>query len=325
MPKLSRRLIVMVAVGLLLFGVAGCGSGADKGSGDGPSVDVGTPIKGLTVTGKVGTAPTVKVDAPLKVSKPETHVAVVGNGHPVQAGKTALLNLYLVDGTTGKKAASTYDSGFATQVTMDQQHMFKTLLEALVGKPRGSRVVFAAPVKDVYGSKGATQYGLKPKDSVVFITDIMSVPPTKIIDGPHGKQVTAPADAPKVIEKGGNVTGFDWSNTPKNPPKKLTVIPLVKGDGPVARDQSIVAFDYFGEVWHGKKAFDESYTKKPIPFGVGVHQLIPAWDKTIPGLHLGSRVLIIAPPEDAYGSQARPGIPANSTLVFVVDVVGVDD
>jgi len=35
-------------------------------------------------------------------------------------------------------------------------------------------------------------------------------------------------------------------------------------------------------------------------------------------------VIIVAPPGEAYGAQARPGIPANSTLTFVVDVLGVD-
>jgi len=61
-----------------------------------------------------------------------------------------------------------------------------------------------------------------------------------------------------------------------------------------------------------------------VPFGVGVKGLIPAWDKVIPGLKQGSRVLIIAPPADGYGAQAQQGIPANSTLTFVVDVLGVD-
>ena len=55
-----------------------------------------------------------------------------------------------------------------------------------------------------------------------------------------------------------------------------------------------------------------------------VKGLIPAWDKVIPGLKRGSRVLIIAPPGDAYGARAQQGIPANSTLTFVVDVLGVD-
>jgi len=39
---------------------------------------------------------------------------------------------------------------------------------------------------------------------------------------------------------------------------------------------------------------------------------------------VGSRVLIIAPPSLAYGASAQGGIPANSTLAFVVDVLGVD-
>jgi len=103
------------------------------------------------------------------------------------------------------------------------------------------------------------------------------------------------------------------------------VIPLVKGDGPVAKAGRLVTFNYYGAVWGAKKAFDSSFTRgAPVPFGVGVHGLIPAWDKVIPGLKQGSRVIIVAPPNEAYGSQGRPGIPANSTLTFVVDVLGVD-
>ena len=78
-------------------------------------------------------------------------------------------------------------------------------------------------------------------------------------------------------------------------------------------------------MWGSKKPFDSSFSRgAPTPFGVGVKGLIPAWDKVIPGLKRGSRVLIIAPPGDAYGARAQQGIPANSTLTFVVDVLGVD-
>jgi FKBP-type peptidyl-prolyl cis-trans isomerase len=53
--------------------------------------------------------------------------------------------------------------------------------------------------------------------------------------------------------------------------------------------------------------------------------LIPAWDKALVGQPLGSRIMIIAPPDMAYGAQGSPPtIPANATLVFVVDVLGVD-
>jgi len=86
----------------------------------------------------------------------------------------------------------------------------------------------------------------------------------------------------------------------------------------------MVTFDYFGAVWGEKKPFDESFSREPTAFAVGVNSLIPAWDQEIPGLTRGSRVMIIAPPDSAYGDQDQPNIPGGSTLVFVVDVLGVD-
>ena len=40
------------------------------------------------------------------------------------------------------------------------------------------------------------------------------------------------------------------------------------------------------------------------------------------GQKVGSQVLAILPPSQAYGSQSTSTIPANSTLVFVVDILG---
>ena len=134
-----------------------------------------------------------------------------------------------------------------------------------------------------------------------------------------------PADAPTVEENDGDVTGLDWSTAPKKAPEELTVIPLVEGEGPEATAESMVTFDYYGAVYGEDEPFDESYSREPAPFGVGVKGLIPAWDEVIPGLKRGSRVLVIAPPEDAYGDQEQPNIPAGSTLTFVVDVLGVDE
>jgi peptidylprolyl isomerase len=202
---------------------------------------------------------------------------------------------------------------------------FKVIIDGLVDKPQGSRVAIAATVKDVWGAAGAPQLQLKPTDTVLFVIDILSVEPTDVIDAPTGKEVTPPATAPVVKETDGKVTGFDFSKAPKKAPTKLQVIPLIQGDGPEAKAGHLVSFNYYGAVWGAKKAFDSSFTRGgPVPFGVGVNGLIPAWDKVIPGLKQGSRVIIIAPPDQAYGSQARPGIPANSTLTFVVDVLGVD-
>ncbi|MND02067.1 FK506-binding protein [compost metagenome] len=78
-------------------------------------------------------------------------------------------------------------------------------------------------------------------------------------------------------------------------------------------------------MFKGKEAFDESYTGEPITFAVGANSLIDAWDEGLIGVKEGSRVMIIAPPEKAYGAQGSPPtIPANATLVFVLDVLDVD-
>ena len=109
-----------------------------------------------------------------------------------------------------------------------------------------------------------------------------------------------------------------------DPDKTLVTEVLKEGDGPEVEAQEMVTFDYFGAVWGEKKPFDESFSREPTAFAVGVNSLIPAWDQEIPGLTRGSRVMIIAPPDSAYGDQDQPNIPGGSTLVFVVDVLGVD-
>ncbi len=324
---MRRRLLALTLVSLMTLGTAACGNGGGNSSAtasSSASVDMGTDISGLKVTGQVGSEPHVQVTSPISVKKPESQVIVAGHGNPVQAGREALLHIYLAKGKNGKKAAATYDSGAPVDLTMDESQLFKPVIDALVGKPQGSRVAIAAPVKDIYGPQGASQIGLKPGDSVIFVVDIMSVPPKTVLDGPKGKDVTPPKNAPTVQTKNGKVTGIDFSSAPKQPPAKLQVIPLVQGTGPKARAQSLVTFNYFGEVWGAKQPFDESFSKKPVTFALGMNKLIQGWDKGLVGLHRGSRVMLIVPPKQGYGAQAQQNIPANSTLVFVVDILGVD-
>jgi peptidylprolyl isomerase len=326
-----RRLLALIVASLLLT-TAACGGGdsgkskADAGSSSGKSqVDSGDKIDGVSVSGTFGAEPQVKVTKAVKVTKPETQVVTAGTGNPVQANKKAMFNIYLAKGADGKKLYSSTDQGTPTQVSMQEDQFFKVIIDSLVGKPQGSRVAIAATVKNVWGAQGAPQLKLKNTDTVLFVLDVLSVEPKEVIDGPEGAKVKEPANEPVVKEAGGKVTGLDFSSAPKKAPTKLQVIPLVKGTGPTAKAGRLVTFNYYGAVWGSKKAFDSSFSRgAPVPFGVGVHSLIPAWDKVIPGLKRGTRVLIVAPPKEAYGSRAQTGIPANSTLTFVVDVLGVD-
>jgi peptidylprolyl isomerase len=320
-----RRLLVLLMASLMLLTMAACGTATSKAKPKAAAVDMGETIPGLTVSGRFGAQPRVEVDPAVTVDKPQTQVISAGHGNPVVADKKAMFNIYLAKGADGKKLYSSVDQRTPTQVEMQENQFFKVVIDGLVGKPQGSRVAIAATVKDVWGAAGAPQLKLKPTDTVLFVMDVLSVEPTDVIDGPKGKTLEPPATAPVVQQSAGKVTGLDFSKAPKQPPAKLQVIPLVEGDGPVAKAGRLVTFNYYGAVYGAKKPFDSSFSRgAPVPFGVGVHGLIPAWDKVIPGLRQGSRVLIIAPPSEAYGSRKQQGIPANSTLAFVVDVLGVD-
>ena len=318
---MRRRLIALSVVSLLLVGTAACGNDAESPESSGS----GTEIEGLSVEGEVGEELTVDMEAPLDGEGTKSEVLETGDGNPLKLNESALLHLYIGNATSGKDAITTYEQGVPIQVTASEDQLFKAVLDNIVDQPRGSRVAVTAPVKDVWGKQGAPQLKLKASDTALFVADIVSVQPDEVIDGPEGEPVDPTADAPTVEEKDGEVTGLDWSTAPKKAPKELTVIPLVEGDGPEASAESMVTFDYYGAVYGEDKPFDESYSREPAPFGVGVKGLIPAWDKVIPGLKRGSRVLIVAPPEDAYGDREQPNIPAGSTLTFVVDVLGVDE
>ena len=327
---MRRRLVALTVVPLLLFGTAACG---DDAGGDGTgatTVDMGDNISGLEVTGDVGEAPKVTVDAPLEIDDTQTQVIKAGDGNPVVENEQVLLHLYLANGKTGEKAAATYDQGvpFHVKQVTDGQ-LWPGVLDAIVGKPVGSRVAVAAVPKDAFGSAGNPQLKIGGKDNVLFVVDIMSVEPTEVLDGPEGDEASdSPTDIPTVAEKdGGGAAGLTFENAPKKPSGELQVIPLIEGDGPAVRDDSLVTFDYLGQVYGTDNVFDQSYSKEPVPFPVGIGGLIKGWDEGLVDLKRGSRVLIITPPEYGYGEQGNPevGIKGTDTLAFVVDILGVDE
>ena len=79
---------------------------------------------------------------------------------------------------------------------------------------------------------------------------------------------------------------------------------------------------YTGRLLSGK-VFDYSVSRgQPIEFTVGVGQVVKGWDVGICKLKKGQKAIITCPPEYAYGSREIPGvIPANSTLIFEVEVI----
>ena len=83
---------------------------------------------------------------------------------------------------------------------------------------------------------------------------------------------------------------------------------------------------YSGWLWDdNSKYFDSSWQKDRGPFAVdpvGEAQVIDGWNEGLVGAKVGSQVVLVIPPDKGYGEQGSPpNIPANATLVFVIDVL----
>jgi len=96
-----------------------------------------------------------------------------------------------------------------------------------------------------------------------------------------------------------------------------------QGRGATPKVGDKVTTHYTGWLLDGTK-FDSSRDKNtPFSFTLGNGQVIKGWDEIVANMRVGERLTAIIPANLAYGSTARPGIPADSVLVFDMELVSV--
>ena len=97
---------------------------------------------------------------------------------------------------------------------------------------------------------------------------------------------------------------------------------LETGDGKVSPTvRSIVSVHYRGTLIDGKE-FDNSY-KRNCPEAFRLCDVIDGWQIALQQMHVGDKWMIYIPFEMGYGSKASGPIPANSTLIFEVELLGI--
>ena len=99
---------------------------------------------------------------------------------------------------------------------------------------------------------------------------------------------------------------------------------VVAGEGDTAEVGDRVVVNYVGHFVDGT-VFDSSVARnEPFQFVLGSGQVIKGWDIGIAGMKVGGQRLLSIPPELGYGSTDYGPIPANSTLVFEVQLLKVE-
>jgi peptidylprolyl isomerase len=319
-----RRAAALVVIPLLAAAaVAGCGSTSSKSSSNSSASSSATANQSVKVSGNFGVSPTVHIPKVKAGSALYTKTLIKGSGQKLTAADSLVGNFVLYDwsGATAKLVGSTFSSGGPT---LFSGQMLPGLTSALVGQATGSRVLAVIPPKEGFGTTGNSQIGVKGTDTLVFVIDMVSTIANNA--SATGKQVSnGGGSLPTVTEPAGKAATIKVPASAA--PKTLITKTLVRGTGAKVATGDYVVVQYTGVIWRTGKVFDSSWSRaQPFAFndGASPEQVIPGWDKGMLGQTVGSRVMLVIPPKDGYGTTgaSQAGIKGTDTLVFAVDILG---
>jgi FKBP-type peptidyl-prolyl cis-trans isomerase len=306
----------------LLVPLAACAVLAGCGGSSGSSADPNAAVK---VSGAFGKAPSVSIPAKKASGKLVISTPIKGTGAALQSGNSTLADvaLYKWSGTTHSLIDSTYTSG---PQMIPAQMGLPGLSTALKDARMGSRVVAVLPPKYGYGPSGQSQLQITGSDTLVWVIDLLQQ--YSGTQAASGKQVSdGGGKLPTVTAKSGQAPVI---SVPKSaPPAKLSVTTLIKGSGPALATGDTLVAQYVGSIWRTGKVFTTTWPSASapgMPQGLKLGSEIAGWNDALPGVRVGSRVMLVIPPNLGYGpagGQASAGIAKNDTLVFVIDVLGL--
>ena len=96
---------------------------------------------------------------------------------------------------------------------------------------------------------------------------------------------------------------------------------LKEGTGASPKASDTVKVHYRGTLENGQE-FDSSH-KRGQPATFPLSRVIPCWTEGVQKIKVGGKARLVCPPNLAYGSRDIPGIPANSTLIFEVELLDI--
>ena len=107
---------------------------------------------------------------------------------------------------------------------------------------------------------------------------------------------------------------------PKTTSSGLKYHIIEEGEGEKAKTGQTVKVQYYGALNNGDQ-FDNSFTRgQPIEFALGQGMVIKGWDEGLTLMNKGTKGFLFIPAELGYGDQAQAQIPANSELIFYIEL-----
>lgn len=299
---------------LLVSVLTGC-SGASSQDCT-PLATSGPAVDSVDVTGGFGQTPTVTFPTPLETATTERKILVEGDGAPALPGGSVTLDFAIYNGETGEELGQTsFDGTDAQTTTLTSEALIPGLVATIQCATAGSQVVSVIAAKDMKDPEGNNIGDLSDTATLVVVADIISTS----LDRAQGEKQAPVSGMPQVTLDPNGVPGITVPNT--EAPNKLEVSVLIKGSGEVVKPGATVTVHYTGVLWDNGEVFDSSWSNgNPATFSLD--GVVPGFAQAIEGQTVGSQVLAVIPPDLAYGDQDMGMIPAGSTLVFVIDILG---
>ncbi|MBB2966337.1 FKBP-type peptidyl-prolyl cis-trans isomerase [Leifsonia aquatica] len=318
-----RRSLSLLTAALVVAGLAACSSSSPEPSATSTTAAAtcqnlksGDTSKAVKVEGDFRKSPTVTFATPLKATDLQRSVVITGKGAEAKAGSTVDIALAAYSGATGKEltAAAGFDDQAAQTITLDDTQYVPGLVRAVECLKVGSRVVLTGTAKEAFGNADLTQLGLKAADTVVFVADLVDLPPTRA----DGTPVAPKAGFPTVkLSK----TGEPTITIPKaDPPTQTELEVLKQGDGETVQAGDTVTVQYKGVIWRDGEMFDSSWSRG-APTSFPTTGVVAGFKKALEGQKVGSQVLVVIPPADGYGDAGNGAIKGTDTIVFVIDIL----
>lgn len=312
----------LAAVALASIALTGCASGDDSGDGSAaasngnvcevtpaaepspapsPSEADVKAVDAIEVSGPVGKEPKVSFKAPLQVKSPTSRVVDEGTGEELTEGSQVTINYVVLAGKDGSTSGSTWETKKPESFTLGDPQ-YDLLNDRLIGQKVGTRIVMASTAMDQ-----------TIQVTMVEVSEVKEIPTRA-----EGAEVE-PKEGLPTVELADD--GQPTVTVPKEykAPTDLVVQPLIEGDGAEVTKDQTVTVQYAGCLLDGT-SFDSSWSRG-TPTSFPLNGVIPGWTNGIAGQKVGSQVLLVVPADQGYGDQENGAIPANSTLVFVVDIL----
>lgn len=265
-------------------------------------------------------APEITIPAGIKSDKIETNVLTAGKGIKFTGNQLVNLEYIGLNAATNKAFQSSKFDGTDSATEYIKAGQQLDFCHALSGVAEGSTVAVFVPPAIAHNGKGIAELKVGPSDAIVFIFKLVKIYLSKAIGAEQPQQ----AGFPTVVRATTGQPGITFLKTDAPTTQKTAV--LIQGHGDKLKLGQNITVHYSGFVWSTKVKFDSSWDNgQPAQFKLDAKSLIPGFVDALKDQRIGSQIITVIPPDKAYGAQAQQQIPANSTLIFVIDILGATD